>query len=234
MALDLLYVVANDENVVEIIKDLETTLLRATEEEFISDIAMRICLIVDKHSPSRRWNFDTILKVLIVAGQAAKESSIVSLVHLVTSTPQLQTYAMIKLFFAATSNSTNESLNKITLYLLGEFSRILLNNSEVKITEDDIMSLVESIMLRVGVSDDTLGYGLNCLVKLYDRISDKSRVTNLIHNFRDNTSVEVQKRALEYSRLVDSEWNDTRTSEICIPIPPLASAAEGFKNVRFV
>lgn len=137
---------------IEIVKDLEATLLKATDEEFISEIALRICLIVDKHSPSRRWNFDTILKVLIVAGQAVKDNSIVTLVHLVTSTPQLQTYAMIKVFFAATSNLNNESLNKIALYLLGEFSKVLLSNSEVRVTEGDIMNLVESIMLRVGVS----------------------------------------------------------------------------------
>ena len=107
MALDLLYVITTNDNVVDIVRDLESTLLRATDEEFISEIAMTICLIVDKHSPSRRWNFDTILKVLIVTGQAVKESSIVSLVHLITSTPQLQTYGMIKVFFAATSNLNN-------------------------------------------------------------------------------------------------------------------------------
>lgn len=231
MALDLLYVITSNDNVVEIARDLETTLLRATDEEFISEIAMSICLIVDKHSPSRRWNFDTILKVLIVTGQAVKESSIVSLVHLITSTPQLQSYGMIKVFFAATSNLSNESLNKTALYLLGEFSKVLLNNTEVRISEEDILNLVENILLRVGVSEDTLGYGLNCLVKLYDRVNDKKRVVNLIHTFRDNPSVEVQKRALEYSKLVDSEWNDIRNSEICAPIPALASAAEGFRNV---
>lgn len=75
------------------------------------------------------------------------------------------------------------------MYLLGEFSRVLLNNSEVRVTEDDILNLVECIMLRVGVSDDTLGYGLNCLVKLFDRVSDKKRVVNLIYTFRDNPSV---------------------------------------------
>lgn len=138
---------------------------------------------------------------------------------------------MIKIFFAATSNIANESLNKITLYLLGEFSKVLLNNSEVRVTEDDILNLVETIMLRVGVSDDTLGYGLNCLVKLFDKVNDKKRVINLIYNFRDNPSVEVQKRALEYSKLIEQEWNEARNSEICVPIPALASAAEGFKNI---
>ena len=32
MALDLLYVITSNENVVEIVRDLETTLLRATDE----------------------------------------------------------------------------------------------------------------------------------------------------------------------------------------------------------
>lgn len=46
------------------------------------------------------------------------------------------------------------------------------------------------------MSEDTLGYGLNCLVKLHDRMNDKKRIINLINTFRDNPSVEVQKRAL--------------------------------------
>jgi AP-1 complex subunit gamma-1 len=56
-----------------IVKDLLNTLLNATDDEFIAELALKICLIVDKQSPSRRWYFDTILKVLTLAGQAVKE-----------------------------------------------------------------------------------------------------------------------------------------------------------------
>ena len=73
MALDLLYLIASPENVSSIIKELLNTLLTATDEEFISELALKICLIVEKHSQSRRWHFDTILKVLILADQSVKE-----------------------------------------------------------------------------------------------------------------------------------------------------------------
>lgn len=59
-------------------------------------------MIVEKHSQSRRWHFDTILKVLVYADQTVKEESAKSLVYLVQSTPQLQEYCMAKLFFAST------------------------------------------------------------------------------------------------------------------------------------
>lgn len=74
---------------------------------------------MDKQSPNRRWYFDTILKVLILAGYTVKEESVSSLVHLITSTPQLQNYAMVKLFFSATENIKNEALGKVALYMIG-------------------------------------------------------------------------------------------------------------------
>lgn len=72
MALDLLYVIAAPDNSPAIIKDLLNVLLGATDEEFITELALKICLIVEKHSQNRRWHFDTILKVLILADQAVK------------------------------------------------------------------------------------------------------------------------------------------------------------------
>jgi hypothetical protein len=49
-------------------------------------------------------------------------------VHLITATPQLQSYAMIKLFFSANEYVGNESLGKVALYMFGEFGQVLLNN----------------------------------------------------------------------------------------------------------
>ena len=93
---------------------------------------------------------------------------------------------------------------------MGEFTPVLLNNKEVKVSEDDVLNLVENILIRVGVSDDTIGYGLNCLLKLFDKVGQKKRVLNLINFFKDNPSVEVQKRSLEYSKLVSKEWDGSR------------------------
>lgn len=100
MALDLLYIIASADNSPVIVKDLLNVLWKANDEEFISELALKICLIVEKHAINRRWHFDTILKVLVLADQAVKEESAKSLVYLVQSTPQIQEYCMAKLFFS--------------------------------------------------------------------------------------------------------------------------------------
>lgn len=60
-----------------------------------------------------------ILKVLILADQSVKEESAKSLVHLVTSTQQLQEYCMVKLFFSTSDHLQSDALCKTTLYLIG-------------------------------------------------------------------------------------------------------------------
>ena len=119
MALDLLYVIAAPDNSPAIVKELLNVLLSANDEEFIAELSLKICLIVEKHSQSRRWHFDTILKVLVLADQAVKEESAKSLVYLVQSTPQLQDYCMTKLFFSAVENPQNDALSSVTLFLIG-------------------------------------------------------------------------------------------------------------------
>lgn len=99
MALDLLYIIASPDNVQDITKQLLSFLLAANDEEFIAELSLKICLIVEKHSHSRRWHFDTILKVLVLADQSVKEESAKSIIYLVQSTQQLQEYCMTKLFF---------------------------------------------------------------------------------------------------------------------------------------
>ncbi len=72
MALNLLYVISDANNSPSIIKSLLNNLMTATDEEYISELALKICLIVEKHSESRRWHFDTILRVLVLADQLVK------------------------------------------------------------------------------------------------------------------------------------------------------------------
>lgn len=103
---------------------------------------MQICLIVEKYSQSRRWHFDTILKVLILADHSVKEDSAKSLVHLIAITPELQQYCLARLFFSASQNLRNDTLCKVTMYLLGEYSSVLTRLREVEVREVNIIDLI--------------------------------------------------------------------------------------------
>lgn len=91
--------------------------------------------------------------------------------------------------------------------MFGEFGQVLLGNREVTVTEDNLLSLVEKIVMRVGTDSDTVTYGLSCLFKLYEKVRDRKRVRSVIGGFEDHPSLEVQKRACEYVKLLEQEWN---------------------------
>jgi AP-1 complex subunit gamma-1 len=55
LALDLVYIITNEANVKSIVKELLNNLLSVTDESFLKDLTNKICAIVDKHSPNRRW-----------------------------------------------------------------------------------------------------------------------------------------------------------------------------------
>lgn len=87
------------------------------------------------------------------------------------------------------------------------------------------------MILRVGADSDTIAYGLSSLFKLSEKTRDRKRIIGIIKSFEDNPSLEVQKRACEYVKLLDPEWNEDRKKEICIPIPILSSAVEMFRPI---
>jgi hypothetical protein len=69
--------------------------------------------------------------VLILADQAVRENSAKSLVHLIAITPQLQQYCLTRLFFSSAQNLRNDTLCKVTMFLLGEFSWVLTQVKQI-------------------------------------------------------------------------------------------------------
>ena len=89
------------------------------------------------------------------------------MVYLVQSTPQLQEYCMAKLFFSSAENPQNDALSSMTLFLIGELSQVFAKISKAKISESNVLDLIESIIFKAGISNDTIAYGLSALLKLY-------------------------------------------------------------------
>lgn len=58
-------------------------LLSVNDPEFLKELTSHICLICDKHSPTKRWYVDTVTKVLTLAGNYVKEDSISLFIHLI-------------------------------------------------------------------------------------------------------------------------------------------------------
>ncbi len=62
-------------------------------------------------------------------------------------------------------------------------------------------------------------YGLTALIKLYTKFhSQKEVIEEIIRSQTTSTSLEVQKRACEYMKIIESTWDQYRDA-ICETIP---------------
>lgn len=206
-ALDLIYIIINQSNIKQIVKECLNFLLVA-ENEFKYELTLKIGQSLEKYSPSVKWQVDTLIKMFSLAGNFVAEETISNAINLVVNTPELQLYSLHKLFIAIQNNLGQEGLVKFGIYLLGEFGLDMINNpaegpdgESIQVSEVEVLNLIKEINERKYQSSTVKEYSLNCLMKLSTKFSSKSRsvIAELIENEKTNYNSEVQQRAVEYA-----------------------------------
>lgn len=187
----------------DIVKELLTFLVEA-DDDIISKVTQRACQIIEVHSPSRRWQVDKITRVLTLAGKHVKDSSISTFLQLIAATPQLQAYSITKLFNALKENKFQDALVRVALWCVGEFGE-LVSNGEAKVEQDAILDIVDDLVSQPEAGSIKC-YSLNCLVKLATKFSQQKlqRILSIIQQLQRDKSADVQQRAVEYGRILES------------------------------
>ena len=88
-ALDLTYALVDDSNVRQLVRDLLNYLVVA-DVQFRQDIVAKLCWLVEKFAPNKRWQFDTTLRVITVGGTAVPEEVPASLCAIVAQNLEIQ------------------------------------------------------------------------------------------------------------------------------------------------
>lgn len=100
-ALDLIYALVTKANVRALVKELLNYLTLATgDQEFKADLTDKICNVVERYAPSKRWHIDTIIQVLATAGSYTREAVAANLIRLISRTRSLHAYSVHKLWSA--------------------------------------------------------------------------------------------------------------------------------------
>lgn len=209
-ALDLSFTLINESNVRILIREL-LAFLEVADNEFKPTMTSQIGIAADRYAPNKRWHVDTMLRVLSLAGNYVKEQIMSSFIRLVATTPELQTYAVQKLYMNLKKDITQESLTQAGSWCIGEYADSLLKGGQYEeeelvqeVKENEIIDLFSTILNSSYASQVTTEYIVTALVKLSTRLSDASqieRVRRLIQYHQTSLDVEVQQRAVEYSNL---------------------------------
>jgi AP-1 complex subunit gamma-1 len=209
-ALDLSFTLINEGNVRVLIREL-LAFLEVADNEFKPTMTSQIGIAADKFAPNKRWHFDTMLRVLSLAGNYVKEQILSSFIRLIATTQELQTYAVQKLYANLKKDITQESLTQAGAWCIGEFADALLRGGQyeeeelvTEVKEHEIVDLFSLILNSSYATQVSTEYIITALMKLTTRFSDASqieRVRRLLQTHQTSLDVEVQQRAVEYGNL---------------------------------
>lgn len=209
-ALDLSFTLINEGNVRVLVREL-LAFLEGADNEFKPTMTSQIGIAADRYAPNKRWHIDTMLRVLTLAGNYVKEPIQSSFIRLIATTPELQTYAVQKLYTNLKKDITQESLTQAGAWCIGEYGDALLRGGQYEeeelvqeVKEHEIVDLFSHIMNSNYATQVSSEYIVTALIKLTTRLSEPAqieRIRRLIQNHSTSLDVEIQQRAVEYGNL---------------------------------
>jgi len=229
-ALDVAYALVNEENIKNMTKELLNYLLVA-DTDFKEELCSRICMAVEKYSPNRRWQLDTLIKVMCLGGNYVKEPQREKFCRVVASTPELHAYTVIKLYCNMKESLSQEALVHVGVWCLGEFGDHLVSgravgpdNQPILVTPGEVLDLLQDITRKPPNPDKAaLTHSLvaSALIKLVTRCpSEFDRIRKALRRFECSLNVDLQQRSCEFLELLESEWDKSRAGILDrMPVP---------------
>ncbi|KAG4208572.1 hypothetical protein ERO13_A03G141000v2 [Gossypium hirsutum] len=208
-ALDLLYLLVNDNNVKPLIKEL-IEYLEVSDQEFKGDLTAKICSLVEKFSSEKIWYIDQMLKVLSEAGNFVKDEVWHALIVVISNASDLHGYTVRALYRAFLTSTEQETLVRVAVWCIGEYGDMLVNNvgmldieDPITVTECDAVDAVEVAIKRHTSDLTTKAMALIALLKLSSRFPSYSeRIKGIIVQNKGNVVLELQQRSIEFNRIL--------------------------------
>lgn len=219
-ALDVAYALINEENIKNMTKELLNYLLVA-DTDFKEELCSRICFAVEKYSPNRRWQVDTLIKVMCLGGNFVKDEERETFCRVVASTPDLHSYTVIKLYFNMKESLAQEALVHVGVWCLGEFGDHLVSgravgpdSQPIHVSPADVLDLLVDVIRKPPNPERApLTHSLvaSALIKLVTRCpSEADRIRKMLKRFDTSLHVDLQQRSCEFLELLEAVWDSSR------------------------
>ncbi|KAK5644697.1 hypothetical protein RI129_005997 [Pyrocoelia pectoralis] len=213
-AMELSFALVNSQNIRTMMKEL-LTFLEKSEPEFKAPCSSSIVLAAERYAPNKRWHLDTLLKVLVAAGNYLRDDVISSTIQLISETTSQQAYITLQLWQALSEDKLDKQpLIQVAVWAIGEYGDLVLSatsddiNDMVKPTEEDIIDVYKRLLWSPQNSPTTKQFALMSLTKLSTRFSHtNNKIQQIVSSFSSNLHIELQQRGVEFSQLFGKHSN---------------------------
>ncbi|KAK6199225.1 clathrin associated protein complex large subunit, gamma-adaptin [Scheffersomyces amazonensis] len=236
-ALELSFAILNDQNIRVLVREILTFLETSGDNELKSYVTSQLTLAANKYSPNDKWHFDTLIRMLKVSGNFVTSDIISNILALILQCNdiELKRHIISSLLGACLEDSTQFGLSIITIWSIGEYADLILNQTveigEKKsklITESVILQLIDELINNTTYSQaettQLITYILTAVIKLSIKFKDSQSIESLrlILNARTyDNNLEIQIRALEYQEIFAQDTQLKKGLLARMPAPPL-------------
>ncbi|XP_061517567.1 AP-1 complex subunit gamma-1 isoform X4 [Anopheles gambiae] len=204
-AMELSFALINSQNIRAMSKELLVFLEKA-DPEFKAQCSSRMVHVAERYATSIRWRLDTLLSVLIAAGNYVRDDVVSSTIHLIlNSPPEEQAYIGLRLWSSVHNVANSEEkqpLLQVAVWTIGEYGDLLLSSERIE--EHQLVDIYQRLLWSTSVSTTTKQYALVSLAKLSTRIRTKeeeTRVKQMIEAFGSHLNIDLQQRGVEFAQL---------------------------------
>lgn len=226
-AMELSFALINGQNIRTMTKELLVFLEKA-DSEFKAQCSSGMVLAAERYAPSTRWHLDTLLAVLIAAGNYVRDDVVSSTIQLISSSPpNEQSYIAIRLWESLqVSNHCEDKqpLLQVAVWSIGEYADLFLyaegNEDFEKPKELELIEMYHKFLSSTQVSVTSKQFALVSIMKLSSRIQCcHEEIKTIVETFGTHLNVDLQQRGVEFTQLFGA--NNHLRSALLEKMPPM-------------
>lgn len=232
-ALELSFAILDSSNIRILIKEILNFLDDPinNDKELKTYITTNVTNILERKEliPNEKWKFDTLARLVKSSGSYMTNSissQILALVINIPNNDELKTYTVNKLFKIGYEDDSQNGLNLIVTWLVGEYGDLLLNTtlSDNKKVTDDI--LADYLVNLANIQNDNatlISYILTSSLKLSSKVngSAKGKLRAFIESKTRAIDLNIQIKAVSYSVIFNEPDNIKQGLLDRMPPPPI-------------
>ncbi|PNF30357.1 AP-1 complex subunit gamma-1 [Cryptotermes secundus] len=207
-ALELSFALVNSNNIRTMMKELLVFLEKA-DPEFKAQCSSSIVLAAERFAPNKRWHLDTLLKVLVAAGNYVRDDVVSCTIQLVSESTSQQGYIVEQLWHALERDTMDrQPLTQVATWCIGEYGDLLIygpstsEDNPIRVSEDDVIAVYQRLLWSTQNTIITKQYTLLSLTKLSTRFqAGNDKIRQIIDTFGSHLHIELQQRGVEFSQL---------------------------------
>jgi len=197
-ALDLLYSIADEENIKEIV-DHFLRYLENAEYGLREELVVKIAILAEKYASDLKWYVTVVLDLVQLADDFISDDVWHRIIHIVTNNEQLQAFAVSEAFTRLSKPPVSITMVKVAGYMLGEFGHLM----DIPCTKQFEEVHKHFPSCDPGAQAQLLSTYMK-MANLYNELVPK--VVPIFNRYLGYIDPELQQRAVEYK--VMAQWND--------------------------